>query len=67
MPRVDFLMVGGKLEQETMAARFYTRVRHPTLNNHAFQNSHIISVAIKKQKKCAGALPQACIMRQRLF
>lgn len=48
MPRVDFLMVGGKLEQETMAARFYTRVRHPTLNNHAFQNSHITSVAIKK-------------------
>lgn len=49
MPRVDFLRVGGKLGQETMAARFHTRVRHPTLNNHAFQKSHIISVAIKKE------------------
>lgn len=49
MPRVDFLTVDGKLEQETMAARFYTRMRHPTLNNHAFQNSHITLVAIKKE------------------
>lgn len=49
MPRADFLMVGGKLEQETTAARFYTRERHPTLNSQALQNSHITWVAIKKE------------------
>lgn len=49
MPRVDFLMVEGKLEQETTVARFYTRVRYPTLNNHAFQSSQITSVVINKE------------------
>lgn len=30
VPKTDFLMVGGKLKQETMAARFYTREGNPT-------------------------------------
>lgn len=51
MPTVDFLMVGGKLEQETMVARFYTRVRQPTLHNDAFQSSQVTSVVINKETR----------------
>lgn len=29
-PKVDFLMVGGKLGQETLAASFYLRKGNPT-------------------------------------
>lgn len=49
MPRLDFLIVVGKLGQETMAARFYRRVRHPALNNYAFLASQITSVVTNKE------------------
>lgn len=49
MPRLDFLIVVGKLGQETMAAGFYTRVRHPALNNYVFRASQITSVVTNKE------------------
>lgn len=49
VPKVDFLMVGGKLGQETMAARFYTRERNSILDNYAFQFFQITSAMINKE------------------
>lgn len=54
MSRVDFLMVGSKLGQETIATTSLYTIGHPTLNNHVLQSSQTKVLISTQINLCAS-------------